>query len=325
MAERKIRIRMNTGIPQAYVGMDDEISPVMIEEWNGERIAWAIAILSALILIPVIYLLYENYQGDDRREWQQQSTVKIARTESPPLTVLSKPDISAHKVLESTAPAVSNKDSLALQSVHTDNNRVEPIRIEVLKPEVSTQQADTHTIVAKPLKKLVPVTADVKIPEPKRHPVVSPVKQLTTKKVEVPDSDPIVTTVTPKTIPVVAQQSQSYRQVEHVSRAHLVSAVYNREPIGEDIHSFHVKTNESTGLFFFTEVNGMARKKITYRWLRDGQLAHKRSIVVTGNDTWRSYTSKLFTRSNTGHWLVEVRDQDNQLLARDHFEVLPPE
>ncbi|MEE9344667.1 MAG: DUF2914 domain-containing protein [Methylococcales bacterium] len=147
MTEKKHRMRGNPSLSDAFSGMDYEIEPKMVEVWNGTRIAWAVAILSALIIIPIVYLLYNSYWSESSNQTettventqQSQSRLEVASAQDTPV-VIKAPDLTAQTGLSSSQSSIDNatralleQQSLSEVSASIHKNKTEKLKSEKLE------------------------------------------------------------------------------------------------------------------------------------------------------------------------------------------------
>lgn len=336
MAEKKIRIKMNPGpgLTETFAHVDDEIQPVMIEVWDGKRIAWAIAILSALILIPALYLLYDSYWGKGRNTFLDQPRTETITERLSQRDVTPQPDSTSSsqtsrmndnpKLTTTNSDAVSEHalSSPQLQIENESGAQIGQKMFETSKPSAQNQQTDSEIVVSEQLDSSPKVVTTAVISKPQTTPVTAPEQQL-----NLPDEIEITDTSSSESIEVIPTPTTGSPNPNHslmsahVTRALLVTKMSSREPVGESIDSIQIDKNNALRLYFFTELNGMAGQTIIYRWLHGEKLIYSKNVSVTGDNTWRSYIGKLIPHSMAGQWIVEVLDSHNNLLVKKSFLV----
>ncbi|HFD13597.1 MAG TPA: DUF2914 domain-containing protein [Crenotrichaceae bacterium] len=332
MAEKKIRFEVNPDPthPDSIEKYDYEIKPEMIEVWDGKRIAWAIAILSTLILIPVIYLLLDSYWGNDANDLQNQLQTQAKSNESsitterikPGSPVAASPVTTDRELNLNVEQAIVAPAKQSQSDIQTTQNDLDVLISKVNQRQsnpipAATRQAITESTIAQTEVRMTKLEQTL--------PVADQQSAVPTSQSEKTGSDsaPVAT----KSTTTLSQDIQTPaitqpRKSKHVSRAMVVTNVIKREPVGENIETVQINKDADTRLFYFTEVNGLAGQVITYRWLYEGILIFSKNISVTGNKTWRSYINKHIPRSMTGRWSVELLDSKGNLLAVNHFNVL---
>tara|TARA_B100000700_G_scaffold57117_3_gene61841 strand:+ start:600 stop:1475 length:876 start_codon:yes stop_codon:yes gene_type:complete len=119
----------------------------------------------------------------------------------------------------------------------------------------------------------------------------------------------------------VASLSQGTKiDTDKVSRAVLTTAVQDREPINS--LGQEVKTSDfQQQLFFFTELHGLQGQKVKHVWyFNDQTMANVELGVHTTR--YRTFSSKNIMPSQLGTWRVELRDENNKLLATRAFRLV---
>ena len=106
-----------------------------------------------------------------------------------------------------------------------------------------------------------------------------------------------------------------------VVRSKLATGMWEKEPFGEVQLPIKVNKEMATGIFYFTELEGMSGQTLFHVWKRDGKIIFKQKKPVSSNNH-RTYTSKLFTTASVGPWTVELDDANNQPLHIIHFDVV---
>jgi hypothetical protein len=212
----------NPSLSDAFVGMDYEIKPKMIEVWNGKRIAWAIALLSVLILIPIIYLLYNSYWNESRQQSQMtaentpQSRLESATTDSP--VVITAPKSVAKSDASPSQPVIDNEARARLEQ-----RSLEEVSASIHKPltetgktsETSTKETGALSANAKP-------TTEISKPKPQSESIATAAKKelrLQTEQVSTnTNTSTSSTTTSPPPAQASAQQTTDSLQSEQVNR-----------------------------------------------------------------------------------------------------------
>ena len=343
MANRKIKIQLNPlnsspGLSDAFENfdsIDDEIQPKMIEVWDGKRIAWAIAILSALIILPAVYLLFDSYSEDDNKTSTNQglyATTVDTETSSASQPVTQEASaVSVDPAMTEPEPVVEYPEPGARSDTQTKEN--EPLKSVIAEANPKAQPDQTETVNDEQQTPISPATLSPVVASPESSQTensvstgiaVSTESQKSENSAIVPDLGAKTMTLQPKvklSQGINSLDVYQYLQSKHINRALLVTDVHEREPVGENIDSIQVDNRSVTRLFYFTEVKGMEGQSITYRWLYGDKPVFSKTIPVTGNYSWRSYTSKLIPYSMLGNWRVEVLDSHGHLLAKQDFTV----
>ena len=100
----------------------------------------------------------------------------------------------------------------------------------------------------------------------------------------------------------------------HIARATVTTGVIDREPVDE------VKTlmNDSSMVYFFTELTGMKGDSVTHRWTFNGQVMGEVPFEVRG-PRWRVWSSKNLDSIWLGKWKVSVVDEGGNVLQTKEF------
>jgi len=104
-------------------------------------------------------------------------------------------------------------------------------------------------------------------------------------------------------------------------RAQLAKGIWENEPFRKITGSIKVNGKEATGIFYFTELENMKGKTVFHIWKYKGDVIFKKKRNIQEN-SWKTYTSKLFTRRSIGPWTVETVDSNDQQLNVIHFDVV---
>lgn len=100
-----------------------------------------------------------------------------------------------------------------------------------------------------------------------------------------------------------------------VARSSFTSDVVDREPQGE-IDSLG---NDSTQIYYFTELRGLDGDQVIHRWEYQGNVMAEVEFRV-GADRWRVYSSKKLDPAWLGAWTVTVVDGGGRELSSESFE-----
>lgn len=104
-------------------------------------------------------------------------------------------------------------------------------------------------------------------------------------------------------------------------RAQLSKGIWENEPFGKITGSIKVNNEEATGIYYFTELENMKGKTVFHVWKYKGDVIFKKKRNIQ-NNSWKTYTSKLFTRRSVGSWTVETVDNNNRQLNVINFDVV---
>ena len=77
---------------------------------------------------------------------------------------------------------------------------------------------------------------------------------------------------------------------------------------------------EDTRVWYWTRIEGgQIGDRIEHVWLRDGVESERTSLRI-GGSPWRTYSAKTLHAGSAGAWVVEARDADDHVLARQEFD-----
>lgn len=114
--------------------------------------------------------------------------------------------------------------------------------------------------------------------------------------------------------PAEAMQSTTSQPAGWIARAALTSAVEDREPVD----SLNSLSNDSTMLYYFTEVRDMAGQTVKHRWEYGDQVMAEVEFEI-GGPRWRIYSSKNLQPGWTGDWKVSILDATGNPLSVNTF------
>ncbi|MEE9424382.1 MAG: DUF2914 domain-containing protein [Methylococcales bacterium] len=210
MTNNKFRTKENPGLSDAFAGMDYEIKPKMIEIWNGKRIAWAIALLSVLVLIPIIYLLYNSYWNESRQQSQmtaentpqsQLSQLESPTTDSP--VVITAPESAAKSDESSSQPVIDNETRARLEQ-----RSLEEVSASIHKPLTEADKASqsSNSKEAETLSSTEKTTTET--PKPQSKSIATAAKQELNLQTEQVSSNTSTSSTTASPPPVQASTQQ---------------------------------------------------------------------------------------------------------------------
>lgn len=107
---------------------------------------------------------------------------------------------------------------------------------------------------------------------------------------------------------------------DHVKVLRFAVDVVNMQPVGA-IDELVWDSKGFTNLYLFSDIVGLNDSYFDYIWYRnDVQVA----VVSVGirSDRWRSYARKLISTQMTGHWRIELKTRQGELLGEASFDNL---
>ena len=102
-----------------------------------------------------------------------------------------------------------------------------------------------------------------------------------------------------------------------VSRSQFTTAVVNREPTDNVI----MLTNNSSKIYYFTELENLKGHNVTHRWQYQGKLMAEIKFDIK-SDRWRVFSSKKIRPDWTGEWSVELVDEHGKSLKVNKLEIV---
>jgi hypothetical protein len=99
-----------------------------------------------------------------------------------------------------------------------------------------------------------------------------------------------------------------------IARASFTTAIDNREPVDEVTEL----TNDTTKIYYFTEIRGLEGQTLNHRWEQNGVVQANIAFTVGGN-RWRIWSSKNLQPEWTGEWQVMVVDEAGNVLSQNSF------
>ena len=99
-----------------------------------------------------------------------------------------------------------------------------------------------------------------------------------------------------------------------VTRSAFTTAIEDREPVDQ----VSELSNDTTKIYFFTEISDMYGHAITHRWEQGGEVRAEVTFNV-GGDRWRVWSSKNMVPTWTGQWTVSVVDEGGNVLTQESF------
>lgn len=111
-----------------------------------------------------------------------------------------------------------------------------------------------------------------------------------------------------------AMQSSVSQAAGQIARSTLTRAIEDHEPVD----SLTSLSNDSTVLYYFTDVRDMAGQTVTHRWEYGDQVMAEVKFEI-GGPRWRIYSSKNLQPGWTGDWKVSVIDAAGNPLTVNTF------
>ncbi|MEM5513770.1 DUF2914 domain-containing protein [Pseudoalteromonas sp. AS84] len=105
-----------------------------------------------------------------------------------------------------------------------------------------------------------------------------------------------------------------------ISRAVLTRKVSKREPT--NVFAADIRLSQfDEGLSFFSEIKNLQGQQVKHIWSFEGEIMAEITLDVT-SPRYRTYSTKNIMDSQTGHWRVDVVDEQGNLIAQKEFRIL---
>ncbi|WP_076925569.1 DUF2914 domain-containing protein [Pseudoalteromonas sp. EB27] len=105
-----------------------------------------------------------------------------------------------------------------------------------------------------------------------------------------------------------------------ISRAVLTRKVSKREPT--NVFAADIRLSQfDEGLSFFSEIKNLQGQQVKHIWSFEGEIMAEITHDVT-SPRYRTYSTKNIMDSQTGHWRVDVVDEQGNLIAQKEFRIL---
>jgi hypothetical protein len=105
-----------------------------------------------------------------------------------------------------------------------------------------------------------------------------------------------------------------------ISRAVLTRKVSKREP--SNVFAADIRLSQfEKGLSFFSELKNLQGQQVKHVWSFEGSVMAEINLNVT-SPRYRTYSTKNIMDSQTGHWRVDVLDEQGNLIAQKEFRIL---
>ena len=127
------------------------------------------------------------------------------------------------------------------------------------------------------------------------------------------------TIMTAATIAVLGFTAQAFAEGS-AARALFAQSIVDREPVGEVVEM----ANDTSKIYFYTELRGLKGQSITHRWEYGGE-PHAAVSFNIGSNRWRTWSSKNLQPNWTGLWKVSVVDEGGNVLAEETLNYVTAE
>ncbi|KYL35622.1 hypothetical protein A2I98_00215 [Pseudoalteromonas agarivorans] len=290
--------------------------PNVSYEWHWRRIA-SVSMLVAMTSAAVVYGLTSSVNAEQGEQPNEQSPYShlsdnIADNVEPTVSIndeQTRPNELINDIAD-VAQAVLEDESVNNTSLAQSNNEqtdIEPIA-NVQSNQVSViEQSDTE--LAEPIANQPLTSTQLS---------ASPNEQFT----DIENDDGSLTSSegfsSNAHIASVALGAQI--DTGKISRAVLTRKVSKREPT--NVFAADIRLNQfEEALSFFSELKNLQGQQVKHVWSYEGETMAEISLNVT-SPRYRTYSTKNIMNTQTGHWRVDVVDEQGNLIAQKEFRIL---
>lgn len=290
--------------------------PNVSYEWHWRRIA-SVSMLVAMTSAAVVYGLTSSVNAEQGEQPNEQSPYlhlsdNTADNVEPTVSVndeQTRPNELINDIAD-VAPAVLEDESVNNTSLAQSNNEqtdIEPIA-NVQSNQVSViEKSDTE--LAEPIANQPLTSTQLS---------ASPNEQFT----DIENDDGSLTSSegfsSNAHIASVALGAQI--DTGKISRAVLTRKVSKREPT--NVFAADIRLNQfEEALSFFSGLKNLQGQQVKHVWSYEGETMAEISLNVT-SPRYRTYSTKNIMNTQTGHWRVDVVDEQGNLIAQKEFRIL---
>lgn len=293
--------------------------PNVSYEWHWRRIA-SVSMLVAMTSAAVVYGLTSSVNADQGEQPNDQSpylhlSEGAADNVEPAVRVndeqMHPNEPTLANDIADVAPAVLedesvNNDTLLAQSNHEQTD-IEPIA-NVQSNQVSViEQSDAE--LAEPIANRPLTSTQLS---------ASPNEQL--PDIENDDGSLTSSEGFSSTAHIASVALGAQIDTGKISRAVLTRKVSKREPT--NVFAADIRLNQfEEALSFFSELKNLQGQQVKHVWSYEGETMAEISLNVT-SPRYRTYSTKNIMNTQTGHWRVDVVDEQGNLIAQKEFRIL---
>lgn len=255
----------------------------VVYQWHWHRIG-TVAGVGALAIGALWYAAFTPANAEQSRA----SEAELATSQ-----IVAEPVVSSENSADEQ-PVVAEPEILVEAQAQNDAEPTELVAVEVNQ---------TQELSAEPVE---PVIA-----EP------TPAEPIQSEPAEV---EPSVVAADFNVEARVANLAQGSKiDTDKVSRAVLTTQVQDREPVSALGREINMGDFDDS-LVFFTELQGLQGQKVSHIWYFEEQQMARVELGVHAA-RYRTFSSKHIMPSQVGLWRVELRDNNNKLLATREFRL----
>ncbi|MET6757146.1 DUF2914 domain-containing protein [Pseudoalteromonas sp. NCIMB_1079] len=307
-----------------------ESVPTVSYEWNWRRIV-SIAMLVLMTSAAVVYGLTTSAsaeQGEHPNEQEQflsfssnaqnQANVEVTDVESES-SINNTPNESAEVMQARIEPlsAEQNEAQLSISSNTSDEAEL------VNNPPVLLANNDSVTEQSESINTELNSNLDNDVQEEtaEAQNVIEPASQSDlVLELESDDGALSGTEGFSSTAHVASVALGAQIDTGKISRAVLTRKVSKREPTNVFAADIRLSQFEE-GLSFFSEIKNLQGQQVKHVWSFEGETMAEITLNVT-SPRYRTYSTKNIMNTQTGHWRVDVVDEQGNLIAQKEFRIL---
>jgi len=300
--------------------------PKVSYEWHWRRIV-SLAMLIVMTSAAVIYGLTTSVNADQGAHPNEQTELLIANStqsneviESP---IHDEPN-SQSQISAANTDALPAKQMVSAEDVVnidiSNKSNPEPVTVQ---PELD------NVIVAPQAAELANTSNSEIISSTQNSDAQSEVNPLPEQSADIdivldaPQSDDVTLSGTdrfPDNAHIASVALGAQIDTGKISRAVLTRSVEKREPVNVFAADVRVSQFEGT-LSFFSELKGLQGQQVKHIWYFESETMAEITLNVT-SPRYRTYSTKNIMNTQTGHWRVDVVDEQGNLIAQKEFRVL---
>ena len=290
--------------------------PNVSYEWHWRRIA-SVSMLVAMTSAAVVYGLTSSVNAEQGEQPNEQSPYSplsdnTADNVEPTVSIndeQTRPNELINDIAD-VAPAVLEGESVNNTSLAQSNNEqtnIEPIA-NVQSNQVSViEQSDTE--LAEPIANQ-PLTSTQLSASPNEL-----LPDIENDDGSLTSSEGFSSNAHIASVALGAQIDTG-----KISRAVLTRKVSKREPT--NVFAADIRLNQfEDALSFFSELKNLQGQQVKHVWSYEGETMAEISLNVT-SPRYRTYSTKNIMNTQTGHWRVDVVDEQGNLIAQKEFRIL---
>lgn len=293
--------------------------PNVSYEWHWRRIV-SVSMLVAMTSAAVVYGLTSSVnaeQGEQPNEQElhvdnslQDNNARISETQQSDDAANANKHISASEIAH-TAPSTDSLqavDDVPVENALLATNEASTALLEKRDTNtetMSSQQSDSadELISVQPSHRAV------------SHSLSDPLSEIKSEDGALASSEKFAANAHIASVALGAQIDTS-----KISRAVLTRKVSKREPT--NVFAADIRLNQfEDALSFFSELKNLQGQQVKHVWLYEGEVMAEISLDVT-SPRYRTYSTKNIMTTQTGHWRVDVVDEQGNLIAQKEFRIL---